>query len=57
MDEKDKTTVTLEVSTEELELIKAGLDLLLMVESDREAIGELKELIERMSERQTVVAG
>jgi hypothetical protein len=56
MDEENKTTVTLEVSLEELKLIKDGLDLLLMVESDHEAIAELKELLERMAGQPSVVA-
>jgi len=56
MDDRNKPTVTLEVSPEELALIKAGLDLLLMVESDREAIAELKELLERVSGDRTVAA-
>jgi hypothetical protein len=56
MNDKTKTTVTLEVSLEELELIKDGLDLLLMAESDRQAIAELKELLDRLSGRQTVAA-
>ncbi len=56
MDEENKTTVTLEVSLEELKLIKDGLDLLLMVESDHEAIAELKELLERMAGQPSAVA-
>lgn len=56
MDEENKTTVTLEVSLEELKLIKDGLDLLLIVESDHEAIAELKELLERMAGQPSVVA-
>ncbi len=56
MDDKTVKTVTLEVSPEEIRLIKDGLDLLLMVESDHEAIAELKQLLERVSERQTVAA-
>jgi len=48
--EEAQRTVTLEVSPQDLELIKAGLDLLLMTEDDREAVTELKLLIERLGE-------
>lgn len=52
---EDKRTVTLQVSEEELQLIKAGLDLLLLTEDDGEAITELKRLLERLNGRETVI--
>jgi len=52
---EDKRTLNLQVSEEELRLIKAGLDLLLLTEDDAEAIAELKVLLERLSGRETIV--
>ncbi len=52
---EDKRTVNLQVSEEELRLIKAGLDLLLLTEDDAEAITELKRLLERLDGRETVI--
>jgi hypothetical protein len=53
MEDKSRT-VTLQVSQDELRLILTALDLLLMVEDDREAVSELKELLQRLQGRPTV---
>jgi hypothetical protein len=53
---EDHRTVTLQVSEEELRLIEAGLDLLLLTEDDAEAITQLKVLLERLTGREHVIA-
>lgn len=43
-----ETPVSLELSGEDLELVEAGLRLMLMVEDDRETIDRLKRLLEQV---------
>lgn len=53
MEDKSRT-VALLVSQDELRLILTALDLLLMVEDDREAVTQLKELLQRLQGRPAV---
>jgi hypothetical protein len=43
-----ETPVALDLSAEDLQLIQAGLRLLLVVEDDKIAVGQLKELLARV---------
>jgi hypothetical protein len=43
-----ETPISLELTTEDLALIEAGLRLLLMIEDDRETIDRLKRLIDQV---------
>lgn len=43
-----ETPIILELDTEDMALVEAGLRLILMVEDDRETIDRLKALIEQL---------
>lgn len=43
-----ETPVNLELTTEDLALVEAGLRLMLMIEDDRETIDRLKKLLEQV---------
>lgn len=43
-----ETPINLELTTEDLDLVEAGLRLMLMIEDDRETIDRLKKLLEQV---------
>lgn len=53
MDATTDRAAVLELSSSELELVLAGLKVLLLVEDDAEAIAELKTLLARLGDVQT----
>ena len=48
MNQSVETPCALELSTEDLQLIQASLRLFLVVEDDKTAVGQLKELLTRV---------